>query len=113
VGGPCRGEHGGIEELYQRIKSRADIQVLTFSVDDDCAAARDYMKKEGYTFPVICGKELADRLFPYSGLPTNFLVNPQGVRTGMCGFVADSASVTNLIDELGKIRRNGGGPRLR
>jgi thiol-disulfide isomerase/thioredoxin len=39
--GPCLGEHGGIEELYERVKSRADIQVLTFSVDDDCAAARD------------------------------------------------------------------------
>ena len=29
--------------------------------------------------------ELADRLFPWAGLPTNFLVNAKGMRSGMVG----------------------------
>jgi thiol-disulfide isomerase/thioredoxin len=101
--GPCRGEHAGIQELYERTKDRTDVQVLTFSVDDDAAIARQYMKEKGYTFPVIWAKELADRLFPYVGLPTNFLINPKGVRTGLRGFSPDSTSVGRLIEELNKL----------
>jgi thiol-disulfide isomerase/thioredoxin len=103
--GPCRGEHPGIQELYDRIKDRADVQVLTFSVDDDAAAARQYMKEKGYTFPVISSPGLADKLLPWAGLPTNFIVNPQGMRTGLRGFSPDSASVSQLIEELQKVAK--------
>jgi thiol-disulfide isomerase/thioredoxin len=96
--GPCRGEHAGIQELYDRVKDRTDVQVLTFSVDDDADAARKYIKEKGYTFPVICAKDVADLLFPFVGLPTSFLVNPQGVRTSIRGFSPDSKSVGRLID---------------
>jgi thiol-disulfide isomerase/thioredoxin len=101
--GPCRGEHPAVQELYERTKDRQDIQVLTFSVDDDAAAARAYMKEKGYTFPVIHGPKVADRLFPWAGLPTNFLVAPDGRRSGMRGVGWDSTSVARLIDELAKI----------
>jgi thiol-disulfide isomerase/thioredoxin len=104
--GPCRGEHPGVQELYDRIKDRADVQVLTFSVDDDDAAARRYMKEKGYTFPVIRSPGIADKLFPWAGLPTNFIVNPQGMRTGLRGFSPDSASVNAMIEELRKIAKD-------
>jgi thiol-disulfide isomerase/thioredoxin len=103
--GPCRGEHPGIQEIYDRIKDRTDVQVLTVSVDDHAAAARQYMKEAGYTFPVICGAELASKLFPYVGLPTNFIVNRQGKRTSYYPFSPDSRSVALLIDELAKIAK--------
>ena len=98
--GPCRGEHPGIEDLVQRIKDRKDIQVLTVSIDETLAPVAEYMKEKGYTFPVIHAPRLADKLFPYIGLPTNFLVNTKGVRTGLYGFSADSASVERLIKDL-------------
>lgn len=97
---PCRDEHPAIEELAQRIADRKDMQVLTFSLDDSPRPATEYMKEKRYTFPVIHAPQLADRLFPYSGLPTNFIVNAEGVRTSLYVFSADSASVTRLIDEL-------------
>lgn len=103
--GPCRGEHAGIQQLYDRIKDRADVQVLTFSVDDDDAAARQYMKEKGYTFPVIRSPGLADKLLPWAGLPTNFIVNPQGMRTGLRGFSPDSASVNGMIEELQRVAK--------
>jgi len=104
--GACRGEHPGIQELYDRIKNRADVQVLTFSMDDDDAAARQYMKEKGYTFPVLRSPGLADKLLPWAGLPTNFIVNPQGMRTGLRGFAPDSASVNGMIEELRKIAKD-------
>jgi len=57
------------------LKDRKDVQLLTISVDDSPGAVTEYLKEKGYTFPVIHAPELADKLFPWSGLPTNFLVN--------------------------------------
>ncbi len=49
---------------------------------------------------MIQAPQLADKLFLYAGLPTNFLVNPKGVRTSLYGFSPDSASVERVIREL-------------
>jgi thiol-disulfide isomerase/thioredoxin len=105
--GPCRSEHPGIQELYNRIKGRADVQVLTFSVDSDAASAQQYIREKGYTFPVICAPVLADRLFPYVGLPTSFVVNPQGMRTGLRAFSPDSVSIRRLIEWLETVANQG------
>jgi thiol-disulfide isomerase/thioredoxin len=84
--GPCRGEHPDLQKLYDFAKSRKDIQVLTISVDESASAVAGYLKEKGYTFPVIRDPALADKLFPYAGLPTNFLVNAKAVRTSIYGF---------------------------
>jgi len=64
--GPCRGEHPDIQKLYERIKDRKDLQILTISVDDRPIAERAYVKAEKYTFPDIYSSGLADNQFPYS-----------------------------------------------
>jgi hypothetical protein len=64
-----------------RIKNREDMQVLTISVDDTPALAAAYVQEKGYTFPVIHAPARADKLLPWAGLPTNFLVNSEKVRT--------------------------------
>ena len=51
-------------------------------------------------FPVIHDPQLADRLFPYAGLPTNFLVNGSGIRTWLYGFSPESAGVKQAMDDL-------------
>jgi peroxiredoxin len=51
--GPCRAEHSEIQKLHGRLKGREDAQVLTISVDDTPALARQYVNGKGYTFPVI------------------------------------------------------------
>jgi len=76
-------------------------------VDESPGAVRDYLTEQGYTFPVIQAPELADKLFPYAGLPTNFLVNAQGMRTGMYGFAGDAEGVRRLIEDLEKASRPG------
>jgi thiol-disulfide isomerase/thioredoxin len=101
--GPCRGELPAIQELYDRIKDRKDLEILTISVDEDAVAAREYIHKNKYSFPVIVSGELADKLFPWAGLPTGFLVSPKGARTSYYAVGIDSASVTHLIDVLAGI----------
>jgi thiol-disulfide isomerase/thioredoxin len=101
--GPCRGEHPGIQEMYEKTKGRKDVQVLTISVDEDAGAARRYMDENKYSFPVVWAPQLADQLFPYEGLPTSFLVNPDGARTGMYPIGSDSVEMGRLIEKLGGI----------
>ncbi len=94
--GPCRGEHPEIQKLYERIKGRKDLQILTISVDDSPSAVTEYIKAEKYTFPVIHSPELAHNLFLYIGLPTNFLVNAKGVRTSLYGFMTGERVLGDL-----------------
>jgi thiol-disulfide isomerase/thioredoxin len=98
--GPCRGEHASVQKLYETVRERKDVQVLTFSVDETPGAVRDYVKEKGYTFPVIHAPELADQLYPYAGLPTSFLVNAQGMRTSLYGFAGDPEGLRRLIEDL-------------
>jgi thiol-disulfide isomerase/thioredoxin len=98
--GPCRAEHPGLQELFNRVKGRSDVQMLTFSLDEDAAELSRYLKEKGYTFPVIRSREVADKLFPYGGIPANFLVNPQGMRTGYFGFDPSSESVAATVRKL-------------
>ncbi len=97
---PCRAEHPAIEELYRRMKGRDEIQVLTIALDDGLASVTDYIKEYAYTFPVIHAPDLAGKIFPYTGLPTNFVVNAKGMRTSLYGFSADSASVDRVVEDL-------------
>jgi hypothetical protein len=84
------------------LKDRKDVQVLTISVDDSPGVVTAYLKKTSYVFPVICAPELADKLFPWVGLPTSFLVNAKGLRTSLYGFGGDAASLLQVLEDLKK-----------
>ena len=56
-----------------KIRSRDKVQALTFSVDDDPSRVLSYMKKKGYTFPVIVDKDLELTLFPDGGRPPEIM----------------------------------------
>ena len=100
--GPCRGEHPDIQKLQEMLKNRKDVQVLTISVDDSPGAVTAYLKETNYAFPVIRAPELADKLFPWGGLPTSFLVNAKGLRTSLYGFGGDAASLQQVLEDLKK-----------
>jgi len=84
------------------LKDRKDVQVLTISVDDNPRAVTAYLEETKYAFPVIRAPELADKLFPWGGLPTSFLVNAKGLRTSLYGFGGDAASLRQVLEDLKK-----------
>jgi thiol-disulfide isomerase/thioredoxin len=79
--GPCRAEHPELQRLYQAVRGRKDIQILTFSVDETAYLAEAYLKEKSYTFPAIVSKELVERLFPTAGLPQAWIIDAQGRRS--------------------------------
>jgi len=79
--GVCRAEHPEVQKLYEAIKGRKDIQVLSFSIDEAAYLAESYMKEKKYSFPVIASKDLSERLFPVAGLPMYWIIDAQGRRS--------------------------------
>ncbi len=98
--GPCRAEHSEIQKLCDRLKDSSRLQVLTFSVDDDPERVKAYIKEKRYTFPVIHSPDLADKLFPYAGLPSNVVVNSDGKRTSLYSFGGGADGLQHILKDL-------------
>jgi thiol-disulfide isomerase/thioredoxin len=98
--GPCVAEHAAIQRLFDSLGTRPKAQLLTISVDNDRAAVEGYMKKSRYTFPVINAPDLADKMIPYIGLPTSFLVNTNAQRTGIYPFGSQPSFVERLERDM-------------
>ena len=78
-GGPCNAGLPGVQQLYERWKNRIDRAVLTISQDENPAIAESFIKENGYSFPVICGVEIAAK-FGVTGYPRELLIDHQGRR---------------------------------
>jgi hypothetical protein len=82
---------------FRRVRSRAPTRPAG---DENPAAVAAYMRDNKYTLPVINDAALADRLFPYVGLPSNFLVSAGGLRTTFYGFTGGEAGFKRMINDL-------------
>ncbi len=51
--GPCTAELPHIQELYDKIKARTDVQLITLDVDENPGIADLFVKQQHYTFPVL------------------------------------------------------------
>lgn len=82
--GPCRLELPHLQKFYDKVKNRSDIQVLTFNIDENPGLVTPFMKKEGYTFPVLSAFSMEEA----RGLiPQTWIVDSHGTwRWVMGGF---------------------------
>jgi thiol-disulfide isomerase/thioredoxin len=75
--GPCQAELPNLEKLYEQVKGRDDIQILTFDTDSDPGAVGPYLKNRGYTFPVlpiVNATEIED-VVNDEGIPQNWVLD--------------------------------------
>lgn len=77
--GPCQAELPIVEKLYQQTKDSAEIQVITFNIDEELGLVEPFMKGKGYTFPVLPAMSLVHGLLDANvAIPQNWLVSPKG-----------------------------------
>jgi len=76
--GPCKAELPKIQKLYERVKDRNDLAVLTFNVDEEAGRVEPFVKEKGYTFPVLLAYSLVENLFDVWGIPQNWIIDAQG-----------------------------------
>jgi thiol-disulfide isomerase/thioredoxin len=105
--GPCVAEHPEFQKLYDKLKTRSDIAVLSFNVDEDIGKVTPYIARNGYTFPVIPAADLVKAVKSSLAIPQNWLVNPEGkLEWEQIGFSTDDTkwqeSIEAKIEELVK-----------
>ena len=76
--GPCRGEHPYLQALYEKVKDRKDIAVVSMSIDDSIGDVAPYMKDKKYSFPVLLASQYVNGVAPAVGVPQNWIVGADG-----------------------------------
>ena len=107
--GPCRSEHPYVQALYDKVKDRTDIAVMTMSVDDSVGDVAPYMKDKNYTFPVLLASRYVSELTPGEGVPQNWIVGADGKWAWMqIGFGEDSDWTGKMLKKLEAEKGPGG-----
>lgn len=74
----CGAQNPHVQKLYDASKDRG-LRVIAFSIDKSVQAARAYIAKRGYTFPVAMTSPQVDDWFgPRRTLPETYVVNRVG-----------------------------------
>jgi thiol-disulfide isomerase/thioredoxin len=99
--GPCRLELVFLENFYERVKDRPDIQVLTLNIDEDPGLVQPFMKQKGYTFPVLSAASLAE---VQDLIPRTWVVNSRGawlwVKDGFDDQKSEAQFDKDLLDRI-------------
>lgn len=77
--GPCRTELPHLQKLYDKLKGRPDIRILTLNTDDNPGLIEPFLKENRYTFPVVPARAYVDKLVPSLSIPRNWIVDGQAV----------------------------------
>lgn len=104
--GPCRAELPHLQKLYEKVKDRSDVQILTFNYDDNPGVITPYMKQEGFTFPVLPAYDFVTGVLDSIFLPQNWILDPKGGwRWTQFGFGIDPAWEEDMLRKLESVKR--------
>jgi tetratricopeptide (TPR) repeat protein len=104
--GPCRAEHHELQKLYDELKDRKDVAVLSFNVDvgDDVAKIAPYMAENHYTFPVVLANDFVDAYLPEVFIPQTWFLDGHGSLQWMRqGFATDENWQQTMMTMLEKV----------
>jgi len=102
--GPCKMEHPEFQKLYDKLKDRTDVAVISFNVDDDLGKVAPYMKENKYTFPVILGQDIVDAVVPSLAIPRNWFITPRGkLEWEQIGFGPDMKWQDVIMEKLNEV----------
>jgi thiol-disulfide isomerase/thioredoxin len=104
--GPCRSELPLLQKLYEQIKDRSDIQVITLNVDSDPKLVEPFLKQNKYSFPSLFAKSFVDKFAGPIGIPMTWISDSSGtIRDQVLGF--SGASSDWISQTLKRIERTG------
>jgi thiol-disulfide isomerase/thioredoxin len=100
---PCKEEMPSIEALYRDMSSSGNFRMITILYKDSPGPALDYMRSQGYTFPVYVDPEgVSARNYGVTGVPESFIVDKKGklVKKVIGGMDWNSAEVKDYLRSL-------------
>ncbi len=76
----CVDEMPSIERLYRYFSENPDFKLVTIVYRDNGNNALNYMKKNGYTFPIYLNPDgRAAKKFGITGVPESFIIDKKGI----------------------------------
>ncbi len=105
--GPCIAELPQFQKVYEQMKGRSDVEVLSFNVDDEVGTVEPFIKEQGYTFPVLLARDYVNDVLQRNGIPRVWIVDPAGKwRWERLGFDPEHGgwqeSVMEKMSQVGK-----------
>ncbi|HUQ95296.1 MAG TPA: TlpA disulfide reductase family protein [Bryobacteraceae bacterium] len=89
---PCHILLPKFQHLSDNLKERDDVQVLSLNVDEDLTLAGPFIKKHGYTFPVLPSFVFVGQLVGFLSVPRVWIIDANGRwQWEQIGFDANSA----------------------
>jgi thiol-disulfide isomerase/thioredoxin len=77
--GPCQAELPFVQRIFESLRDRPNVRVLTLNIDDNPGVIEGYMKQHGFTFPVIAAREYVEGQLKVDGIPRNWIVDAGGI----------------------------------
>ncbi|MBN1571147.1 MAG: redoxin family protein [Acidobacteria bacterium] len=107
--GPCRAELPLIQKLYEQIKDREDIQVITLNTDEDASLVQPYLKENKLTVPSLFARDFVNAFSKPMGIPLTWISDTSGtIRWESLGFGGESPDwITQTLAQMMRVR---GGP---
>jgi thiol-disulfide isomerase/thioredoxin len=96
--GPCQSELPHLEKLYEKVKDRSDIQIVTLNIDEDLGLVAPFVKEKGFTFPVLPAYSFVLSLLNGFAIPQNWVLDRKGTwRWSQLGFDASDAQWADTV----------------
>ena len=102
-------EAASFQKLYEQIKDRGDIQVITLNVDEDVSLVEPFLRENQYTFPVLLAKPFVDGFAGPIGIPTTWISDTGGtIRLEVLGFGGDGGQwPEQMLKQIENVRAAG------
>ena len=76
---PCLQELPHVQTLYEGVRDRPAVVLLTMNVDKSRSDVDAFLSKNGYTFPVVLAYEYVQTKLRTSGFPRNWVLDANAV----------------------------------
>jgi len=96
--GPCQSELPHLQKLYEKVKDRSDLQIVTLNIDQELGLVAPFVKEKGFTFPVLPAYSFVLSLLDSVAIPQNWILDPKGAwRWSQLGFDASDAQWADTV----------------
>jgi thiol-disulfide isomerase/thioredoxin len=102
--GPCRSELPFVQRLYERLRKRRDVLLLTFNVDANVGLVAPFLQREKYSFPVLFANDYVMRLSGSElSVPRNWIISKDGVLEAELRDFSAGESVANWTQRIERL----------
>ncbi len=66
------------QKLYEKVKDRSDVVLVTMNIDEESGLVEPFVKEKGFTFPVLLAYQFINSMLDTVSIPRNWIVDAHG-----------------------------------